>query len=192
MKSNKSKFAIVGLLSRGPASGYDLRKLIEERISHFWSESFGQIYPILKQLTVERLARRKVERQIGKPDRQVYSLTDRGEAALDEWLRKPAEFQVARNETMLKLFLGSQVEVDVSIEHVNRYRDHQLQLLDEYTEIERILSEEEGGTGDLPFQLMTVSHAKQQCRAAIRWADEALRQLSELQASRASRRRRRR
>ena len=85
MKPNKSKLAILGLVAHEPASGYDIKKLVEQMLSHFWNESYGQIYPILKQLAAEGLAVRKTQRQKGKPDRQLYSVTPKGVDELREW-----------------------------------------------------------------------------------------------------------
>ena len=52
MKENKSKYAIMGMLSMGPMSGYDIKKRFEKSLSYFWNESYGQIYPILRKLAV--------------------------------------------------------------------------------------------------------------------------------------------
>jgi DNA-binding PadR family transcriptional regulator len=35
----KTWFAILGLLDWRPMSGYDIKKLVEMGLSHFWSES---------------------------------------------------------------------------------------------------------------------------------------------------------
>ena len=42
-KENKSKYAVMGVLSICPASGYDIKKFMECSTSNFWSESYGQI-----------------------------------------------------------------------------------------------------------------------------------------------------
>ena len=73
MKPTKSKYAILGMLSIRPMSGYDVRKEIQESISNFWTESYGQIYPALKSLVAEKLVTRTVQRGVGKPDRHVYA-----------------------------------------------------------------------------------------------------------------------
>ena len=39
---NRTRFAILGMLTSGPRSGYDLKKDFEEQISNFWSESLGK------------------------------------------------------------------------------------------------------------------------------------------------------
>src|SRR2546428_10401874 len=85
-RANTSRYAILGVLSRRPMSGYDVKKLIDRSIAHFWSESYGQIYPILNRLAAEGLAERRRERQRGQPDRHLYSLTSQGRAELPPWL----------------------------------------------------------------------------------------------------------
>jgi PadR family transcriptional regulator AphA len=57
---------------------------IRQSVGHFWNESYGQIYPNLKKLASEGLVSRKTERQKGKPDRHVYSITDKGRERLKE------------------------------------------------------------------------------------------------------------
>jgi PadR family transcriptional regulator, regulatory protein AphA len=53
-----SKYAILGMLSLRPMSGYDTRKTVQESIRFFWSESYGQIYPALKRLEAQKLVER--------------------------------------------------------------------------------------------------------------------------------------
>src|ERR1700754_1627141 len=96
--------AVLGLLSMSPMSGYGMRTVISQSIGHFWSESFGQIYPALKRLTAEGCVEKETERQKGRPDRNVYSLTAKGRERLREWLVVPAVPEVPRNELLLKLF----------------------------------------------------------------------------------------
>jgi PadR family transcriptional regulator AphA len=88
-KENKSKYALLGILSISPGSGYDIKKLMEQSTSNFWNESYGQIYPILKQLVEQRLATSHTEKQEGKPERYVYTLTAKGLEELRHWLTEP-------------------------------------------------------------------------------------------------------
>src|SRR3989442_13387821 len=100
--ANTSRYAILGVLSRRPMSGYDVKKLIDRSIAHFWSESYGQIYPILNRLAAEGLAERRRERQRRKPDRHGYSLTSKGPAELLRWLALPPPLQPVPSEVPLK------------------------------------------------------------------------------------------
>src|SRR2546430_17546335 len=90
-RANTSRYAILGALSRRPMSGYDVKKLIERSIAHFWNESYGQIYPILNRLAAEGLAERRREKQRGKPGRHVYSLPPKGRQEIDRWLALPPQ-----------------------------------------------------------------------------------------------------
>ena len=57
-RGNRTTHAILGFLTWGPMSGYEIRKRVEESIGNFWSVSFGQIYPELRRLEAEGLFRR--------------------------------------------------------------------------------------------------------------------------------------
>jgi DNA-binding PadR family transcriptional regulator len=46
-RSSQTETAVLGALSVMPMTGYALREAIRDVLGHFWSESFGQIYPTL-------------------------------------------------------------------------------------------------------------------------------------------------
>ena len=73
----------LGILSSGEATGYEIKKDIEEGLfSHFIDASFGSIYPALTQLAGEGLVTVRAEEQSGKPDKKVYAITEKGRASL--------------------------------------------------------------------------------------------------------------
>ena len=47
---------LLGLL-REPASGYDLKVVLDHGIGHFWAAELSQIYPSLKRLEKQGLLR---------------------------------------------------------------------------------------------------------------------------------------
>ena len=177
-KENTSKYAILGVLSYGPMSGYAIKKFIQQSISNFWNESYGQIYPILKQLTAEGLASSHTEKQEGKPERYMYTLTGKGWEALQQWLTEPAEHLVGRVEILLKLFFGRHAAVSTSIEHVQRFRTLQAQLLRKYAEIEKHINASCSDETERLYLLMTVSYGLHESRALVTWCDETLATLS--------------
>ena len=171
-RANTSRYAILGVLSLGAMSGYDVKKLIEQSIAHFWSESYGQIYPILNRLAVDGLAARRREAQRGKPDRHVYSLTAKGREELARWLAHPARPEAFRNELLLKLFLGGAGPVADSVAQIEHYRKRQRELLDTYRQIERRLLKNMKGHPDLPYWLITLHYGQRRATAMLAWCDE--------------------
>ena len=189
-RESTSRFAILGVLGFGAMSGYDVKKLIERSIAHFWNESYGQIYPILNRLAAEGLAGRRREKQRGKPDRQIYSLTDKGREELAHWLAVPARQEPFRNELLLKLFLGAEGRVADSIAQITQYEASQRAHLEMYVGIERRLRQELAGHPQLPFSLVTLHYGQHRCRAMLAWCAKSIRALKRLEG-RAARPRRR-
>jgi PadR family transcriptional regulator, regulatory protein AphA len=77
------KTLCLGILSLHEASGYEIKKEIEDGLfSHFIDASFGSIYPALTQLNAEGLVTLRAEEQTSRPDKKVYAITDAGRAIL--------------------------------------------------------------------------------------------------------------
>jgi DNA-binding PadR family transcriptional regulator len=80
----------LGILTRGDATGYEIKKLFEDDgYQHFVEASFGSIYPALSRLTEEGLVSVREEAQEKRPDRKVYSITPKGRSAFVGALLKP-------------------------------------------------------------------------------------------------------
>ena len=163
--------ALLGMLSLGAMSGYELRQTIENSIGNFWSESYGQIYPTLKRLEQDGYV------TVAEGDRagsKVYSLTAAGDARLREWLGVMPRPQVERNELLLKLFFGNLQPVTRVREQIEERRQVELEDLARYDAIEREISRKHAANPALPFWLMTLRYGKAQTRALLGWCDETL------------------
>jgi PadR family transcriptional regulator AphA len=80
----------LGILTRGDATGYEIKKIFEEDgLQHFVEASFGSIYPALGKLTEDGLVSVREEAQEKRPDRKVYSITPAGRSAFVGALMKP-------------------------------------------------------------------------------------------------------
>ena len=80
----------LGILTRGEATGYEIKKLFDDDgYHHFVEASFGSIYPALNQLTRDGLVEVRAEAQEKRPDRKVYSITQAGRSQFLASLLKP-------------------------------------------------------------------------------------------------------
>lgn len=98
--------AILGFLSYSPSTGYDLKKIFDQSVRHFWSADQSQIYRTLARLTEEGLVEMSVVEQTERPDRKVYTLTAKGFDQLKEWLSGPFNGGEARNPVLLQTFFS--------------------------------------------------------------------------------------
>ncbi|MDX1443526.1 MAG: PadR family transcriptional regulator [Gammaproteobacteria bacterium] len=97
------KTLCLGVLSEGEATGYDIKKYFECTFSHFFVAGFGSIYPALADLTKQGLVTCREEAQDNRPDRKVYSLTEKGRAAFVESLEQTPPRHKIRSEFMVLL-----------------------------------------------------------------------------------------
>jgi DNA-binding PadR family transcriptional regulator len=158
-------------------SGYDIRKESEQSIGYFWNESYGQIYPALRDLKAQGLIRRRPGKSTGSRDRQVYEITERGREALAAWRTEPPRDMPLRNELLLKLFFGRAGENGHEIEWIDRRLSQEVEALREFGRIREQISREQRDHPSLPFWLMTLSYGESHCRAVIRWCRETRRAL---------------
>ena len=117
----------LGILWFEEATGYEIRKQASEGcFSHFIEASYGSIYPALNKLTDENLVTWRTETHDGKPARKVYSLTDKGRAALIEALHEAPKPDVIKSEF---LFLGLFAE-HLDSEFLNTVVDNRIEELE--------------------------------------------------------------
>ena len=176
-RENKTRYAVLGLLTYAPLSGYDIRRIYAQSLGNFWNESYGAIYPILKRLEAEGLATCEVERQQGKPDRNVYTITDLGRDELHRWLAQPPDPVSERVEVLLKLFHGWEVGPAAMIAHVKQTRAEHEALLERYAHYDEAMRREDEPPA--PYWLMTVSCGQHISKAYIEWCDETIAKLEQ-------------
>jgi DNA-binding PadR family transcriptional regulator len=168
---------LLGLLAIQPMSGYDLGMSIRASVGHIWNESYGQIYPNLKKLAAGGFVTSKTERQKGKPDRRIYSVTKKGLERLTKWLAIPPQPEIPRNELLLRLFFGAQTSNQVLIAHVERMVEREGAVLRELT---RLADEEIAQNAQYPgapYWKMAARFGQLELEAHQRWAEETLKEL---------------
>ena len=114
------KTVCLGMLTDGPASGYDLKKQFESSFSHFFAAGYGSIYPALSSLAESGLVSCEEIPQEGKPDRKVYEITDEGYDFLLRALRKTDPSHKVRSEflaTMCFAHLMRPEDVEAVLDH---------------------------------------------------------------------------
>lgn len=197
-RRSRPHYAILGLLCWKPMSGYDIKQMVEVALTHFWNESYGQIFPTLNRLVEDGLATKKLDPKSGGRRRQVYRVTSAGRRLFMEWLRHPTELPRLRDELKLKFFLSSRSEAQESVrlleEYARQQRDHLAllkesetiletacrtgELSDELDELKKSLDwTNDGSPGqcrDLLIFLLTLRSGILVTEARIAWVEEVM------------------
>jgi DNA-binding PadR family transcriptional regulator len=175
----QTELAVLGALSVEPATGYALREAIRDVLGHFWSESFGQIYPALAVLERQGHVRRSGGSRAGS---SVFTITESGTARLRELLSEPVQAVPPRNGLLLRLFFGRTLGAQGCRALIVEARTAAERQLAEYHALVPELSAEDEQAQDHPFWLLTVSAGQHAATATINWATEALAALDDLAA----------
>jgi PadR family transcriptional regulator AphA len=171
-----TEYAVLGLLSSGAQSGYDLKKRADSSVGYFWTPTKSRIYAILPRLVEAGLVRRRDVRQQGRPDKQLYRLTAEGRRALIAWLAHgPLEPDPDRNLLLLKLFFGDLAGPEALLEQVRERREEVERFRAELEAIEAGLSPE---TADDLYPRLTRMYGFAWADAIIAWAKAAERELA--------------
>jgi len=179
-RKSRTQFAILGILSRGPESGYGIIKDLRDSVDNFWQESHGQIYPILHKLEQRELITGQ-EELTGKRSRKIYQITPAGHQHLEQWLQEPCEPPSKRIEILLKLFFGRHNDPEANKEHVLQKRKNMIAAKNHCEEMIALLQEKRPTDPDLPYWLITLRSGCIHASASIAWCDETLQTLEELE-----------
>lgn len=133
----------LAILHHRDATGYEIRKLSTEgKYAYFVDASFGSIYPALAKLEDEGLVSCRQEQQDGKPPRKIYTINDKGRAALRTNLQESPSPDIFRSEFLL---IGMCADLLQSGDMKRALDVHVAQVEDELATIEEMSAEMEVG-----------------------------------------------
>lgn len=144
-------YVVLGMVGLGARSGYEIKQAVELSIRFFWTISQAQIYPSLEQLERAGFVHGRSEPQ-GRRPRRIYEITEAGEAALEEWLRReePMPFEL-RDIGLVKLFFADALDRDDAVALLMAVQIRSQERVATLREIEPAaeLAEEEGNAHPL-------------------------------------------
>jgi DNA-binding PadR family transcriptional regulator len=163
---------ILGALSLGPKSGYEIKQLVDKATRFFWAASYGQIYPELKRLETQGLIEGE-ESANGGRRRVVFSLTPAGREALRTWLLEADAGYELRDEGLLKLFFADALAPAERLALLRRFRAERQEVLDRLREIDGAVGADRIGTRSLVLEYGIGHH-----EWIVAWCDEIERRLT--------------
>jgi DNA-binding PadR family transcriptional regulator len=171
------RYAIMTALIEDELSGYDLARAFDKSLGFFWHASHQQIYRELRKLSDLEWVTHRAERQRGKPDRNLYSLTDSGREALNAWVLEAdrMRLQETKDELYIKLYNLSPDNIDYLRSTLAQRREEMMARLYLY---ERIRLRHYADPASLPLRRKGVYLALiggiTQGQQYLAWCDDAL------------------
>ena len=129
MKVGTLGHAVLGLLTAGPLTGYDLTTTFDRSLANVWSASHSQIYPELAKLQSAGLIELT---GTGPRGSKLYTTTEAGKCALHRWLGGEVPHETLRSEHMLRVFFLWMVEPADAVAYLRREADRHRDALTRY------------------------------------------------------------
>jgi PadR family transcriptional regulator AphA len=179
--------AILGLLTYGPTTGYDLKKIFDKSISQVWAASLSQIYRELSALEKKGYVSSSIQKQEDRPDKRIYKITEQGKNVFLRWLSDfPENLSFPkRDEFMLRIFFGSRLEKNQLINEFKRFIVQKKQYLKTLEEIENsfdICSSQflvDSAEKEELFWHLTIKRGQMTLEVLIKWAEECIKEIEE-------------
>lgn len=171
------KYGLLGLLARQAQHGYELKRTFDQLTGGFWELNHGQIYQSLERLAADGLVSYTVEREENAPERKVYDVTERGRAALEEWLaHADARVRPLRDELFIRLAVMADRPVTELRELLAAYRQTYSEHMRTLTRSKQRLARERGAAAAqdrerLEVERLLLEAAIFHCEADLRWLD---------------------
>ena len=125
------KYALLGLLSYDPMTGYELKQRMDRTTIHFWHAKQSQIYTTLKGMEKDGLVTSKVVDQSDHPAKRVYHITQAGKADFQKWINTPiVEIMPKKELFVLKMFFAANMDKNSQLSQLQWQLDlhkHQLE-----------------------------------------------------------------
>jgi PadR family transcriptional regulator, regulatory protein AphA len=169
--------AILGLLNYEPMTGYEIKKMIDLSINHFWPAVQSQIYKTLARMEADEWLSMETIPQEVHPPRKVYSITPKGREEFLRWLEMPQSCGETRISWLVQIFFAGQMD-DEKVLCVLRHLLTEVQgRLRGYASIpeDNRDSMENDPPRDKFFWMLTVDYGVAQSISQLHWLEKVIR-----------------
>jgi DNA-binding PadR family transcriptional regulator len=171
--------AVLAALLEGESSGYDLAKSFDASVANFWMATPQQLYRELDRLAEQGLIQARVVHQERRPNKRIFSLTEGGYEAIQEFTARAPKPCVIRDELAVKVLAAdagdAQAVREFTLERLQwasaklqRYERFRTRLLDGRSEEEYLAQAQRVG----PYLTLLRGISFEQ--ENIRWAERVL------------------
>ena len=171
------KHGILGLINYHEMTGYEIMQAFRDSLNYFWKAQTSQIYRELQNLEQKNWVAKTIVPQQGKPDKNIYSITEEGRHELIRWLSDGDPGLVSRNPFLMKVFFMGEQSRE---ENLRCFRELKaccqllMEGLDSVPEqIKAYGSRLDCGEKSLSWE-MTVEYGRRNMKMLLEWAQDCM------------------
>lgn len=166
------EYALLGLVSLSPMTGYDVHKVFDTTPFGHFSSSPGAIYPALNRLARRGLLEASMDTIKEARPRRVYALTKAGEETLEFWLRQSVtreELIRSSGAPILRFhFARDRLSKNEVLAYLETYRSTVAAYIDELLIFDKQLAAPE-----MIHDRLSLEHGIRRYRSELEWITSA-------------------
>jgi PadR family transcriptional regulator, regulatory protein AphA len=169
--------AILGFLNYHPYTGYDLKKIFDNSVRHFWPADQSQIYRTLSRLTEQGYVEMEKIPQEDRPDRKVYHVTEAGRSELISWLSGPPPLDEPRSASLVQVFFAGHLSDEKALAKFEEFAAIMRAILAQYDQVPDHLGpfqDEIPSAREHFFWLLTLENGIRNMRTNLEWAESVI------------------
>jgi DNA-binding PadR family transcriptional regulator len=161
------KYLFLSLLAKEPTHGYDLLQMYETLFSTVLPPlNAGQIYTTLSRLERDDFVQKFSVEQEGKPNKQIYELTEKGRQVLLEWFDAPISGPRIKDNFYMKLMSARMSSLADTRQLINIQRQYYLQSLHNLNNLAL-----QNDVSEDPTKLLLIQGAILHLKADLEWLE---------------------
>ncbi|HOJ01393.1 MAG TPA: PadR family transcriptional regulator [Anaerolineaceae bacterium] len=172
--------AILGFLNYQPYTGYDLKKIFDASVQHFWSADQSQIYRTLGKLEEQELVKMEKVAQEDRPDRKVYHITPKGKEELLRWLAGPPLMGAPHSSPLVQVFFGGLLPDEELLIKFEGFAQMMRAVLAQYEQVPESIEtfkKEIPSRREHYFWMLTLDNGIRNMRANLEWVENIIQQI---------------
>lgn len=174
------KHGILGLLNYHEMTGYEIMQVFRDSLNFFWKAQTSQIYRELNTLEKQGYVSKTAVTQQGKPDKNVYAVTQEGREELLRWLAEDGLKLNPRSMTLMKVFFMGEGDREENIRCFQKYKEECEQYLKSFEPVQNYI-EAYGNVVGSPektvYWQMTLDYGRRNMQCNIDWAQACIERL---------------
>ena len=174
-------FAILGLLTFEPMSGYTLKtRYFDRSVAHFWPADQSQIYRTLQSLERSGEVEDHIVASDTRPKSRLYAITEAGRTALVAWLAQDRPVAVQRDDFLVQLYFARLLSRDQVLAMLQARLDQHVRQRDYFDTLEIPEATSDEMRRQIVFGGLTLDFARQRERMVIAWIEACIAEISGL------------
>lgn len=171
------KHGILGLINYHEMTGYEIMQTFRDSLNFFWNAQTSQIYRELQTLENKKWVEKTIIEQKGKPDKNMYGITQEGREELLRWLADGNFGLNSRTPILMKVFFMGERSRKDNICFFESLKDYCGIFLESLTSVPEYIESYSGYLDDQEKALywgMTVELGRRNMQTYMEWAQDCI------------------